>query len=82
MNIASIALEIGVLILALGVLLMDLWIPAERKRQLGYLAAFGVGLILLFSFIKPPVHTSFDVTLFASTNLPAATALLLSLIHI
>ena len=39
------------MLLGLGVLLADLWLPAERKRGLGYLAAAGVGAILLCSFM-------------------------------
>jgi len=36
-------LELGVLVLALGVLLLDLWVPAENRRKLGFVAAdFGV----------------------------------------
>ena len=38
MNTALISLEIAVLLLALGVLLLDLWLPAENKRKLGYVA--------------------------------------------
>jgi len=66
------SLEIGVLILALGVLLMDLWLPSDRKRQLGYIAATGVGLILLYSFVNPPPTVTVAVTSIAGTNAPAA----------
>jgi len=38
-----------VLALALGLLLADLWLPLSAKRKLGYVAALGVGLILLYS---------------------------------
>lgn len=61
MNIALISLEISVLILALGVLLFDLWMPVENKPKLGYLAAIGVGLVLLASFIWPPVNSTLVV---------------------
>ena len=43
-------LEIAVVVLALGILLLDLWTPAELKPKLGYAAALATGLILLFSF--------------------------------
>lgn len=46
------ALEIAVLVLGLAVLLIDLWTPADRKRFLGYGAAAGLGLILLYSFVR------------------------------
>jgi NADH-quinone oxidoreductase subunit N len=50
MNAHLIFLEIAVVLLGLGVLLAGLWIPAEWKRQLGWVAAAGVGVILLASF--------------------------------
>ena len=68
MNLALMGLEIGVLVLALGVLLMDLWMPADRKRLLGYLAAAGVGLMLAYSFVKPPPTTQIEVTSASGTN--------------
>ena len=39
MNLSSMMLEITVAVLGLGVLLLDLWMPRERKRELGYAAA-------------------------------------------
>ena len=51
-KVSLMQLEIGVLILALGVLLLDLWMPREHRRQLGYVAAIGLGLILLSSFLR------------------------------
>ncbi len=42
-------LEIAVVALGLAVLLLDLWTPASLKRQLGYAAAAGLALVLLFS---------------------------------
>ena len=45
-------LEMAVLVLGLGVLLLDLWTPPERKRFLGYGAAAGLLFILIFSFVK------------------------------
>jgi len=43
--------ELLVLALGLGVLLADLWLPAHAKRQLGYAAAVGLGLILVYSLV-------------------------------
>jgi NADH-quinone oxidoreductase subunit N len=45
-----IGLEIAVVLSGLGILLLDLWTPAERKRQLGYCAALALGIILALSF--------------------------------
>lgn len=50
MNYSLLILEYLVLALGLGVLVADLWLPAERRAQLGQAAAAGVLLILLFSF--------------------------------
>src|SRR5262245_16372916 len=62
MNESLMGLEIGVLLLALGVLLLDLWVPAENRRNLGYVAAAGIGLILVLTFVRPPflvtLHTA------------------------
>lgn len=44
------SLEISVVALGLVVLLADLWLPAERKRALGYAAAAALGLLFLNSF--------------------------------
>lgn len=49
MNASLIILEIAVAVLGLGLLLADLWTPANLKRSLGYVAAAGVALILLGS---------------------------------
>lgn len=46
-------LEIAVVGLGLGVLLADLWRPADRKPGLGYLTAGGLAVILLGSFFLP-----------------------------
>lgn len=43
-------MELAVGLSALALLLLDLWTPAERKRQLGYVAAFALGLVLALSF--------------------------------
>ena len=51
MNVLLLKHELTLIVLGLGVLLADLWLPAERKRGLGYLAAAGVGAILICSFM-------------------------------
>src|SRR6267154_4625585 len=50
MNYPLMILEIEVVLLGLGILLLDLWTPVEKKRNLGYLAAGLLGLILIGSF--------------------------------
>jgi NADH-quinone oxidoreductase subunit N len=40
-----------VVILGLGILLVDLWLPAPAKRKLGWAASIGVGVILLYSLL-------------------------------
>jgi len=59
MNASLIQLEVGVLVLALGVLVFDLWLPPEDKHKLGYVAAIGVGLILLSTFLRSPFFFTF-----------------------
>jgi NADH-quinone oxidoreductase subunit N len=49
MNTSLLSHEFLVLAMALGILLVDLWLPAERKRSLGCIAAGGLGLIILYS---------------------------------
>lgn len=49
MNLLLLSHELLVLALGLGLLLVDLWLPPAAKRKLGYVAAAGVGLILLYS---------------------------------
>jgi NADH-quinone oxidoreductase subunit N len=51
MNLALLSHEWLVIALGLGLLLADLWLPAPAKRQLGYVAALGVGAILLYSVL-------------------------------
>src|SRR4051794_19623106 len=46
----SMFLEIAVLVLGLALLLVDLWTAPERKRWLGYGAAFGLLVLLCYSF--------------------------------
>jgi NADH-quinone oxidoreductase subunit N len=49
MNLSLMSLEICVVTLGMVVLLADLWLPAERKRLLGYAAAAGLTLLLVVS---------------------------------
>lgn len=51
MNVALLSHEILLLLLGVGVLVADLWAPASQKRSLGYTAAAGVGIILLYSLV-------------------------------
>jgi NADH-quinone oxidoreductase subunit N len=50
MNLSLMSLEISVVALGLIVLLADLWLPAERKRMLGYSAAAALLLLFLNTF--------------------------------
>ena len=50
MNYSLISLEIAVIALGLGLLLLDLWTPADRKRQLGHAAAGLLTILLAYSF--------------------------------
>lgn len=47
-------LELGVLSLGLGILLLDLWLPPENRRKLGWFAAVALALMLATSFVWPP----------------------------
>jgi len=49
MNLPLLNHELLVLALGLGLILVDLWLPAAAKPKLGYVAALGVSLILLYS---------------------------------
>ena len=51
MNTLLISHELLVLTLALGLLIADLWLPATAKKKLGYVAAIGLGAILLYSLL-------------------------------
>jgi NADH-quinone oxidoreductase subunit N len=50
MNLSLMSLEIAVVALGLALLLADLWLPADRKRMLGYAAAAFLALLLVNSF--------------------------------
>jgi NADH-quinone oxidoreductase subunit N len=51
MNLPLLSHELLALALGLALLLVDLWLPLPAKRKLGYAAAIGVGLILLYSLV-------------------------------
>jgi len=51
MNLALLLHEWLVIALGLGLLLADLWLPVSARRRLGYVAAAGLGLILVYSAI-------------------------------
>jgi NADH-quinone oxidoreductase subunit N len=51
MNLFLISHELLVLGLGLALLLADLWLPPLARRKLGYVAAAGVGAILLYSLL-------------------------------
>jgi NADH-quinone oxidoreductase subunit N len=50
MNLSLISLEIAVVALGLLLLLADLWLPAGRKKMLGYAAAAVLAVLFLNSF--------------------------------
>lgn len=49
MNTLLLIHELLIIALGLGLLLADLWIEPTAKRKLGYAAAMGVGMVLLYS---------------------------------
>ena len=51
MNLSLMSLEIVVVLLGMIVLVADLWLPAERRRALGYAAAAALGLLFINTFI-------------------------------
>jgi NADH-quinone oxidoreductase subunit N len=59
MNLPLIIPEMAVAGLALAILLIDLWTPAASKSRLGWLAAAGLGVILLLSFSDSIAGNSF-----------------------
>jgi NADH-quinone oxidoreductase subunit N len=50
MNTRLLTHELLIIGLGLGLLLVDLWIAPAARRKLGYVAALGVGVVLLYSF--------------------------------
>lgn len=65
MNYSLLQTEIILLLLGLGVLLADLWLPADARRKLGYAAAGCLLALFLYGFrgmIIDPVHaTAFPI---------------------
>ncbi len=57
MHVTLLSHEWLVLGLGLGLLLVDLWLPVSARRNLGYVAAVGVGAIFLYSLfvVRVPV---------------------------
>lgn len=53
------ALELVVIGTALALLLVDLWLPAENRRSLGYVAAAVLGVALLASFAWHPATAQY-----------------------
>jgi NADH-quinone oxidoreductase subunit N len=58
MNFSVLTLEIAVAVLALGLLLLDLWTAPAAKRVLGYLAMAGLAVILASSYGLQPAGTA------------------------
>jgi NADH-quinone oxidoreductase subunit N len=54
-----ILIEIAVIACGLALLLIDLWTPSENKKQLGYVAAAFLGLVLLGSFAWHPAGVQY-----------------------
>lgn len=52
MNLALLSHEWLVVALGLGLLVVDLWLPRPLKPKLGYVAALGLGAILLYSVLQ------------------------------
>ena len=50
MNASLMSLEIVVVLLGLGLLLVDLWMPPEHKRKLGYVAALALLVVFGLTF--------------------------------
>ena len=59
MNAQLVITELLVIACGLALLLIDLWTPAEKKRQLGYAAAGALGLIFCGTFFWSPEGTVF-----------------------
>jgi NADH-quinone oxidoreductase subunit N len=55
MNYSCMMLEIAVVLFGLGLLLADLWTPAEKKRSLGYGAAIALTVVLIWSLQWKPI---------------------------
>jgi NADH-quinone oxidoreductase subunit N len=77
MNLALLSHEWLVLALGLGLLLADLWLPSPLKKNLGYVAAFGLALILCYSLAVFGAPASDPVTQYACANMYALDGLAL-----
>ena len=60
MNLSLISLEIWVIALGLVLMLADLWLPAERKRFLGYAAAAALATLLVTNLGDGATGTAFN----------------------
>src|ERR1035438_3308678 len=60
MNASLISLEIWVIALGLVLMLADLWLPAERKRFLGYAAAAALATLLVTNLGNCATGTAFN----------------------
>jgi NADH-quinone oxidoreductase subunit N len=76
MNIGLLIHEWLVVALALGVLLVDLWLPQSAKRNLGYAAVLGVGAILFYSLLAVRLPSA-EATQYAFGNMYALDGLAL-----
>jgi len=76
MNIGLLIHEWLVVSLALGVLLVDLWLPQSAKRNLGYAAVLGVGAILFYSLLAVRLPSA-EATQYAFGNMYALDGLAL-----
>lgn len=54
--------ELSVLILGMGVLLLDFWMPPENRRKLGYLVAAALAVLFVATFYWPPYTLKFVTT--------------------
>ena len=60
MNLSLISLEIWVIALGLVLMLADFWMPAERKRFLGYAAAAALAVLLVMHLGNCATGTAFN----------------------
>ncbi|MGB7747715.1 MAG: NADH-quinone oxidoreductase subunit N, partial [Verrucomicrobiia bacterium] len=60
MNLSLISLEIWVIALGLVLMLADFWMPAERKRFLGYAAAAALAVLLVMNLGNCATGTAFS----------------------
>jgi NADH-quinone oxidoreductase subunit N len=69
MNTRLLSHEILIIVLGLGLLLVDLWIAPAARRKLGYVAAIGVGVVLLYSLFIFKLPTGDDAYAFGKMYL-------------